>query len=266
MWVLVIAFLVSGLASYFLLDPAARRVRPARRRARRRGDREVRGDAGQGGRRLTSGPLTSSRLSCRSMRDSDWPRIFASSGTRILHRTNPTTTTTSRMTQNIGPAYAGGQRPAARPTSEAQRRRAARRRRSAGAPGSAPGRPRRRARRAPARAPGSGEQPAPSSAHQVVADRDGDHGDGGEAEQQHVEDAGAIGRRAGPPACVLPGLAVGGDVAQVVGHQDRAGERADADGGVQRGQRARSRSGRTSCRSPPPARRSTKTITSPSPR
>ena len=33
----------------------------------------------------------------------------------------------------------------------------------------------------------------------------------------------------------LAGDAVGGDVAEVVGDQDRAGDRADADGGVERG-------------------------------
>ena len=48
---------------------------------------------------------------------------------------------------------------------------------------------------------------------------------------------------------------VGRDVAQVVGDQDRAGERADAGRGEPAGRAGACRSGRTSCRAPPPGRR-----------
>ena len=53
MWALVIAFLVSGVASYFLLNPPAHGVRPPGRRAGPPGRGEVRGDAGEGRRGLS---------------------------------------------------------------------------------------------------------------------------------------------------------------------------------------------------------------------
>ena len=53
LWVFVIAFVISGLASYFVLEPAARAVRPARRRARASGLGGVRGAQGARGRRLS---------------------------------------------------------------------------------------------------------------------------------------------------------------------------------------------------------------------
>ena len=79
--------------------------------------------------------------------------------------------------------------------------------------------------------------------------------------QQDVEVAGALVAQQHRERA-LAGDPVGGDVAQVVGHQDRAGQRADPDAGVQRGEHPTTRSGRTSCRSPPPGRRTRR----PSPR
>ena len=98
LWAVVLAFLISGIGSYYLLarqrEAFAQRVetpRPA-------GHREDRGDAQQGRRGLARQRFL--RLSCRSIRLSDWPRIRASSGTRIFQATTPTRIT-ARMIRNV---------------------------------------------------------------------------------------------------------------------------------------------------------------------
>ena len=93
----VVAFIVSGVGSYFLLnrprEALAKRVEVRAERAtkafeERKAKEDVRSDARRAVQRL--------RLICR-IRDSDWPSSFASSGTRRRHTTTPTTTIARMM-------------------------------------------------------------------------------------------------------------------------------------------------------------------------
>ena len=139
------------------------------------------------------------------MRERSWPRILASSGARSFHATNPATTTTSRMNQNMPPAYVGASagRDQRQPDQEAEpveqlgdagllEHRDQARAGGAGQDGAGGARARHR------RTPGA------SSAHHDVASGDGDDGDGGEAEQQDVEARGCGGRRARTASVRLP--------------------------------------------------------------
>ena len=90
LWGVVIAFVLSGVASYFLLNGPRESLAAARRRARAQGVGGVRGAQGARGRRLTPGRLARppksqglGPLRRRSMRYCGWPRILAISGTRL---------------------------------------------------------------------------------------------------------------------------------------------------------------------------------------
>ena len=105
--------------------------------------------------------------------------------------------------------------------------------RSAGAPGPAPGRWRRRARSAAAGPPPAGTPARPARTTSWRPRR---------RPRRRPRPApgarratGALRRRARTARVRLPASVSGGDVAQVVDDEDRAGQRADADGGVQRG-------------------------------
>ena len=277
LWPLLLARSCSAASRSDLPAPGMReRFAGGSRSARRADVRAVRGDEGQGGRRPSADPARQ-RRAARRRSTPDGPGLglaeaaCASSGDAAAGQTHDGSPATM-SSEDQEPHGASVRRRRVSRRRRAPRRTERRPTTQLGEPGqlAGPGPGRARSRRAstvPQRgAPRRSRNPSPTSAHHVVGDRHPDQrGDRGERRaatysprvrcvaEHHREGA-------------LAGHRVGGDVAQVVGDQDRAGEGADPDGGVQR---------RASCQvsvwtyvvpTTATSPKNTKTITSPRPR
>ena len=196
------------LVGAVVVDPAGRSARPrdggrGSRAARRRSSRGA-GRPPRRSRRRSRGSRSRSPPRHASERAACGPRVFRAS---------------ARSDEAAAPRP-GPTRSARRPPWRPGRG-------SAPAPWRRPGRP------------GSGgsaraRKPRPSSAHQVVAAATATTAAAATSDEEGVEVAGALVAEPHRQRA-LAGDGVGGDVAQVVGDEDRAGERADADAGVEGG-------------------------------
>ena len=124
LWAVVIAFVVSGLASYFLLnrqrEAFARRVdERAQRVSSRFEEMKAKEDATE----VPSRPCAQSRrrLSWRRIRSSGWPSTFARSCTRIFQATTAATTRTSDDQETHAASVRRRPQPAARAASAGDR-------------------------------------------------------------------------------------------------------------------------------------------------